>query len=67
MKKYLLTTALLTVLFTQNACQEEYLNPSVATEQQVINSTDGLITLANGLQYRYTIGRLGVMYNAVAG
>ncbi len=66
MKKYILTTALLTTLLTQNACQEEYLNPSVATEQQVVNSTDGLITLANGLQFRYTVGRLGVIYNAVA-
>ena len=66
MKKYILTTALLTVLLTQNACREEYLNPSIATEQQVINSTDGLITLANGLAYRYTFGRLGVIYNAVA-
>ena len=66
MKKYFLTTALLTVLFTQNACQKEYLNPSIATEQQIVNSTNGLITLVNGLQYRYTIGRLGVIYNAVA-
>lgn len=66
MKKYILTTALLTALLTQNGCQQEYLNPSVATEQQVINSTDGLITLANGLQFRYTIGRGGTVYNAVA-
>ncbi len=66
MNRSILTTALLTLLLTQNACQDEYLNPSIATQQQVVNSTDGLITLANGLAYRYTATRLGVVYNAVA-
>jgi tetratricopeptide (TPR) repeat protein len=65
MKKIILYSALLASLVGLNACQEQYLNPSVATEQQVINSTDGLITLVNGLQYRYTATRVGVLYNAV--
>lgn len=50
---------------TQNACNQEYLNPSAASEVQVVNSPDGLVTLVNGLQYRYTFGRTGVIYNAV--
>lgn len=66
MKKYILLTALTALLISQNACRQEYLNPAVATEQQVINSADGLITLCNGLQYRYTTTRVGVIYNAVA-
>lgn len=66
MKRSILTTTLLTALLAQTACKDEYLNPSAATEQQVINSTDGLITMVNGLQFRYSIGRAGVIYNAVA-
>ncbi|WP_345250200.1 RagB/SusD family nutrient uptake outer membrane protein [Nibrella saemangeumensis] len=66
MKRYILTTGLVALLVTQNACREEYLNPSAASEQQVVNSPSGLITLANGMQFRYTIGREGALYNAVA-
>ncbi|MFC5408909.1 RagB/SusD family nutrient uptake outer membrane protein [Larkinella bovis] len=67
LKKYSLLGCLTLLLFSQNACREQYLNPSAASEQQVINSPDGLIALANGLQSRYTSGRLGTIYNAVAG
>ncbi|RYC68177.1 RagB/SusD family nutrient uptake outer membrane protein [Spirosoma sordidisoli] len=66
MKKYSLFISLLALLLTQNACNQEYLNPSAASEQQVVNSPDGLVTLVNGLQYRYTFGRTGVIYNGVA-
>lgn len=66
MKKYILLTSLLVLILTQNACQQEFLNPSAASEQQVVNSPDGLVTLVNGLQFRYTIGRTGAIYNAVA-
>ncbi|WP_128544224.1 RagB/SusD family nutrient uptake outer membrane protein [Larkinella soli] len=66
MKKYSLYVGLIALLISQNACREEYLNPSAASEQQVINSPDGLIALCNGLQSRYTSGRLGAIYNYVA-
>ncbi|WP_310588707.1 RagB/SusD family nutrient uptake outer membrane protein [Larkinella rosea] len=66
LKKYKLMACLVVILLSQNACREEYLNPSSASEQQVINSPDGLIAMANGLQSRYTAGRLGAIYNAVA-
>ncbi|WP_266368247.1 RagB/SusD family nutrient uptake outer membrane protein [Tellurirhabdus rosea] len=66
MKKYIVPILLTSLLLTQNACNQEYLNPSAASEQQVVNSPDGLVTLVNGLQYRYTFGRTGVIYNAVA-
>ena len=68
MKKLLITTLLSGLLLTQNACNQEYLNPSSASQPQVIGSVDGLITLCNGLQYRYTTGAaLSVLYNATAG
>ena len=67
MKKYWTFLPLLGILLTTNACREEYLNPSSATEQQVVNSSDGLIALCNGLQQRYsTGGLLSVLYNRVA-
>ncbi len=67
MKKYWTFLPLLGILFTTNACREEYLNPSSATEQQVVTSSDGLIALCNGLQQRYsTGGLLSVLYNRVA-
>lgn len=67
MKKILITTLLSGLLLTQNACNQEYLNPSSASQPQVVGSVDGLITLCNGLQYRYTTnGALSVLYNTTA-
>jgi hypothetical protein len=46
------------LLISINACgDKEYLNPSAASEQQVVSDVNGLITLCNGLQYRFTVGR----------
>ncbi len=66
MKRLIIVISLLALTLTQNACNQEYLNPSAASEQQVVNSPDGLVTLVNGLQFRYTSGRAGTIYNAVA-
>ena len=65
MKKLVILTALLSL--TLGACNKEYTNPSTANQTQVVTSSDGLITLCNGLQYRYTTGGLlSVLYNAEA-
>lgn len=67
MKKFTTVTSLLALTLTQNACNQEYLNPSTASQQQVVTSSDGLITLCNGLQQRYTTGgATSVLYNSVA-
>lgn len=42
------------ILFS--ACNDEFLNPSAASETQVVNDVAGLITLANGLSYKYSVG-----------
>jgi starch-binding outer membrane protein, SusD/RagB family len=44
------------------ACDKEYLNPSTATEEQITNNVNGLISLANGLQYKYSVTRLSPAY-----
>ncbi len=69
MKKLLIFTTMLALLLSQLACQQpQYLNPSSVSQSQAVSSPDGLITLSNGLQYRYTTnGALSVLYNVVAG
>ena len=47
------------------ACNKEYLNPSTASEVQVVSSPQGLIAIANGLQQKYSIGRTSPIYNAL--
>ena len=44
------------------SCDQEYLNPSAASQTQVVNDVLGLITLANGLQFRYSVTRLSPNY-----
>jgi starch-binding outer membrane protein, SusD/RagB family len=68
MKKLLILTSTLGLLLLQLACQQDYLNPSTISQSQAVSSPDGLITLTNGLQFRYTTGgALSVLYNATAG
>ncbi len=42
------------LLFASSCQQQEYLNPSAASETQVVSDANGLITLANGIQYRFS-------------
>ncbi|MBO0934568.1 RagB/SusD family nutrient uptake outer membrane protein [Fibrella aquatilis] len=67
--KKIIISALSLVLLSQMACQTpEYLNPSTISQSQAVSSPDGLITLCNGLQFRYsTGGALSILYNATAG
>lgn len=52
-------------MLTATSCDQEYLNPSAASETQVTTDINGLITLCNGLQYRYSSTRAGVLYTAI--
>lgn len=45
-----------------SSCDQEFLNPSTASEQQVINDVNSLIALCNGLQFRSTVGRASPGY-----
>ncbi|GAB2584843.1 RagB/SusD family nutrient uptake outer membrane protein [Spirosoma areae] len=68
MKKLRLLSLLTGLLLTQIACNKEYLNPSTINQSQAVSSPDGLMTLCNGLQYRYTTGgALSVLYASTAG
>ncbi|MCC3157541.1 RagB/SusD family nutrient uptake outer membrane protein [Hymenobacter sp. 15J16-1T3B] len=64
MKRY---ASLLLTLALLGGCNKDYLNPSTASQEQVISTSDGLITVCNGLQYRFTTGgALSPLYNIVA-
>jgi hypothetical protein len=54
------------LLVAPTACNKEYLDPSSISQNQVVNSVDGLIGLANGLQYRYSVGRQSPVYSTIA-
>ncbi|GAB4028824.1 RagB/SusD family nutrient uptake outer membrane protein [Spirosoma gilvum] len=67
MKKILIPICL-TGLLLQFSCNQTFLNPSTISQSQAVSSSDGLITLSNGLQYRYTTGgALSVLYASTAG
>lgn len=62
MKKTFIYSVLTATTLLATSCNQEFLNPSAASEQQVVNDVNGLIALANGLQYRLTIGRASPGY-----
>jgi starch-binding outer membrane protein, SusD/RagB family len=45
---------------------QEFLNPSAASETQVVSDVNGLIALCNGIQQRYTVGRQSPMYTTIS-
>ena len=48
------------------SCDKELLNPSTASETQVVSDVDGLIALANNLPLRYAVGRQSPGYTIIA-
>jgi hypothetical protein len=60
--KKIVYTFLTTAAFLFSGCDKEYVNPSTATEEQITNDVNGLISLANGLQYKYSVGRASPNY-----
>ncbi|MCB0527916.1 MAG: RagB/SusD family nutrient uptake outer membrane protein [Lewinellaceae bacterium] len=66
-KKYssLLFLTLGVLLFS--ACEKDFVNPGAATEDQVLNSPDGLVGLTVGIQKRWSVGRQSPVYATVAG
>jgi starch-binding outer membrane protein, SusD/RagB family len=59
---YILTPALLLL----SACESDFTNPNAAPEDRVLNSADGLMSMVNGLKFRYTIGGAGGLYSGIS-
>jgi hypothetical protein len=55
-----LTLALMLVLVS--SCNQEFLNPSAASQTQVVSDVSGLMSLANGLTYKYSVLRSSPNY-----
>lgn len=53
---------LLCGILVLSGCDTEYLNPSAASQNQVVTDPLGLVTLANGLQYKYSVTQLSPNY-----
>jgi starch-binding outer membrane protein, SusD/RagB family len=52
-------------ILTTSCYKDEYLNPSQASTETVVTDINGLIALANGLQFKYTIGRASPLYASI--
>ncbi|HRI79849.1 MAG TPA: RagB/SusD family nutrient uptake outer membrane protein, partial [Cyclobacteriaceae bacterium] len=61
MKKTIYIFIATTVLIF-SSCNKDYLNPSSISQQQAVSDVNGLIALANGLQYKFTISRSSPSY-----
>ena len=46
----------------QVGCIKEYTDPSAITDTQVVSSTEGLFSLCNAMQLRYSVGRQSPTY-----
>jgi hypothetical protein len=44
------------------SCNDTYLNPSAASQDQVVKDVNALISLANGLQYKFSVGTISPEY-----
>jgi hypothetical protein len=67
MKKIFIKSFVLAFVATMglSSCQKEYLNPSSASETQVVSDVDGLVALANNLPLRYSVGRQSPGYTII--
>lgn len=65
MRKFIQLVVFALVLGLLPACEEEYFNPSTLSEAEAVSSVDALISLVNGIQYRYSVGRQSPVYTTV--
>ncbi len=64
-KKYYLFL-LLPLMILLTSCEQNIPNPNAATDQQILNSTEGLLGMINGMKYRYTIGGGSGLYAGIS-
>lgn len=65
MKSITRLTSAIIMLFLV-ACDKEYINPSSASSNQVLTDVNGLISVANGLQYKYSVGQASPEYTVIS-
>jgi starch-binding outer membrane protein, SusD/RagB family len=63
MKKIILSLVVAGILFT--SCNEEFIDPTKPSQDQVMGTRSGLIGAANGLQQLWSNGRAAVTYTSI--
>lgn len=63
-KHKFLVASIIAMVFS-SCYRDEYLNPGQASNESVVTNTNGLISLCNGLQYRYSVGRQSPVYASI--
>ena len=58
--------SIILLLVLSSCYKDEYLNPSQASNESVVTNTNGLISLCNGLQFRYSVGRQSPIYGTIS-
>jgi starch-binding outer membrane protein, SusD/RagB family len=66
MKKITIIALCTIWLLMGTSCEKEYTNPSTASIDQATKDVNGLIAIANGLQYRFTVGRTSPLYASIS-
>ena len=64
-KQYLLYL-LLPLMLPAVSCDQNIPNPNAATDEQILNSSEGLIGMINGMKYRYTAGGASGLYAGIS-
>ncbi|WFO17183.1 hypothetical protein M601_005480 [Cellulophaga baltica 4] len=62
MKNLIKHITFILLLVSVSACNTEYLDPNSTLEPDVVNNTDNLIELLNGVQKRWSSDRSGAVY-----
>lgn len=63
MKKIFISILIVSASFT--SCNEEFLDPTKPSQEQILNSRDGLIGATNGLQQLWSTTRLSPVYTII--
>lgn len=63
MKKIYIIILIVSISFT--SCNEEFLDPTKPSQEQILNSRDGLIGAANGLQQLWSTSRISPVYTII--
>jgi len=66
--KKLLYLILGLIVFADTSCKKEFTNPNAPTEDQVLNSADGMTRLIVGIKQRFAVNGIGVasIYSAIS-
>ncbi|MCB0560565.1 MAG: hypothetical protein KDD09_16535, partial [Phaeodactylibacter sp.] len=64
-KQYLLYL-LLPLMLPAVSCDQNIPNPNAATDEQILNSSEGLMGMINGMKYRYTAGGASGLYAGIS-